>query len=90
MTAAKAMDILRSDQPVDLLFSDVVIPGGADGAQLAFEARRVRPHLKVLLTSGYAAAAISLEHGLPYKLEVVAKPYEREVLAQKLRLAIEG
>ena len=90
VTAARALDILRSDQPVDLLFSDVVIPGGADGAQLAVEARRVRPQLKVLLTSGYAAAALNLEHRLPDTLEVVAKPYEREELAHKVRLAIEG
>jgi signal transduction histidine kinase/CheY-like chemotaxis protein len=90
VTAAKALEILKSKQPVDLLFSDVVIPGGANGAQLAVEARRVRPELKVLLTSGYAAAALSLEHGLPDTLEVVGKPYEREELAQKVRLAIEG
>jgi signal transduction histidine kinase len=90
VTATKALEILKSDQPVDLLFSDVVIPGGADGAQLAVEARRVRPELKVLLTSGYAAAALSLEHGLPDTLEVVGKPYDREELAQKVRLAIEG
>ena len=90
VTAARALEILRSDQPVDLLFSDVVIPGGANGAQLAVEARRVRPRLKVLLTSGYAAAALSLEHGLPDTLEFVGKPYEREELAHKVRLAIEG
>jgi signal transduction histidine kinase/CheY-like chemotaxis protein len=89
-TAATALEILRSDQPVDLLFSDVVIHGGTDGAQLAVEARRVRPELKVLLTSGYAAAALSLEHALPDTLGFVGKPYEREALAQKLRLAIEG
>jgi signal transduction histidine kinase len=90
VTAARALEILRSDQPVDLLFSDVVIPGGANGAQLAVEARRVRPQLKVLLTSGYAAAALSLEHGLPDTLEFVGKPYERAELAHKVRLAIEG
>ena len=44
----------------------------------------------MLLTSGYAAAALSLEHGLPDTLEVVGKPYEREELAQKVRLAMEG
>ena len=90
VTAARALDILRSDQSVELLFSDVVIPGGTDGAQLAVEARRVRPRLKVLLTSGYAEAALSLEHGLPATLEFVGKPYEREELAHKVRLAIEG
>jgi signal transduction histidine kinase/CheY-like chemotaxis protein len=88
--AAGALEILRSRQPVDLLFSDVIIPGGTDGVRLAAEARRVRPEIKVLLTSGYTAAALSQEHGLPDSLEVVGKPFQREELARKLRLAIGG
>jgi hypothetical protein len=44
----------------------------------------------VLLTSGYTAAALSLEHGLPDNLNVVEKPYRREELAKKLRLVIGG
>ena len=88
--AARAMEILKGDQPIDLLFSDVIIPGGTNGAQLAVTARRVRPQLKVLLGSGYTAAALSLEHGLPYDLDVVGKPYQRDELAKKLRLAIGG
>jgi signal transduction histidine kinase/CheY-like chemotaxis protein len=86
--AAQALEILRGEQPIDLLFSDVVIPGGTNGAQLAMSARDIRPALKVLLTSGYTAAALSLEHGLPDNLNVVGKPYQREELANKLRLAI--
>jgi signal transduction histidine kinase/ActR/RegA family two-component response regulator len=78
--AAQAMEILRGDQPIDLLFSDVIIPGGTNGAQLAVTARRVRPGLKVLLGSGYTAAALSLEHGLPDNLNVVGKPYQRDEL----------
>jgi signal transduction histidine kinase/CheY-like chemotaxis protein len=88
--AARAMEILKGDQPIDLLFSDVIIPGGTNGAQLAVTARRVRPQLKVLLGSGYTAAALSLEHGLPDDLDVVGKPYQRDELAKKLRLAIGG
>jgi CheY-like chemotaxis protein len=88
--AAQAVEILKSDQPIDLLFSDVVIPGGTNGAQLAVDARRLRPELKVLLTSGYTAAALSLEHGLPDNLKLVAKPYQREELAKQLRQAIGG
>jgi signal transduction histidine kinase len=88
--AARALEILRGDQPIDLLFSDVIIPGGTNGAQLAVTARRVRPDLKVLLTSGYTAAALSIEHGLPDNLDVVGKPYQRDELAKKLRLAIGG
>ena len=85
VNAAGALEILRSDQPVDLLFSDIVIPGGTDGVQLAEEARYVRPGLKVILTSGYAAAALNLEHGAPLTLEVLGKPYQRGELAKKLR-----
>ena len=88
--AARAMEILKGDQPIDLLFSDVIIPGGTNGAQLAVTARHVRPQLKVLLGSGYTAAALSLEHGLPDDLDVVGKPYQRDELAKKLRLAIGG
>jgi signal transduction histidine kinase len=88
--AARALEILRGDQPIDLLFSDVIIPGGTNGAQLAVTAQHVRPELKVLLTSGYAATALSLEHGLPDNLNVVGKPYKRDELAKKLRLAISG
>jgi signal transduction histidine kinase len=88
--AARALEILRSDQPIDLLFSDVIIPGGTNGAQLAVTARRIRPELKVLLTSGYTAAALNLEHGLPDNLNVVGKPYQRDELAKRLTLAISG
>jgi len=88
--AARALEILRGDQPIDVLFSDVIIPGGTNGAQLAVKARRVRPDLKVLLTSGYTATALSLEHGLPDNLNVVSKPYQREELATRLRLVIGG
>jgi len=88
--AAQAVAILQSGQPIDLLFSDVVIPGGTNGAELAVKARRLRPELKVLLTSGYTAAALSHEHGLPDDLSLVAKPYQREELAKQLRQAISG
>ena len=90
LNAAQALEILSGNQPVDLLFSDVIMPGGMNGAQLAVEARRIRPELKVLLTSGYTAAALSFEHGLPNDLNVVGKPYQREELAKKLRLVIGG
>jgi len=90
VNAAQALDVLKGDHSVDLLFSDVIMPGGMNGVQLAVEARRIRPTLKVLLTSGYTAAALSCEHGLPDNLNVVEKPYQREELAKKLRLVIGG
>jgi CheY-like chemotaxis protein len=88
--AGRALAILREEAEIDLLFSDVVMPGGMNGAQLAIEARRLRPSLKVLLTSGYTAAALSREHGLPGDLELLGKPYRGDELARKLRLVIGG
>ena len=88
--ARQALEILRSAANIDLLFSDVVMPGGMNGAQLAIEARRLRPSLKVLLTSGYTASALSREHGVPGDLDLLGKPYRRDELASKLRLVISG
>ena len=88
VSGAQALEIITGGQPIDLLLSDVVMPGGINGAQLAIRARHVRPELKVLLTSGYTAAALNREHGLPDNLDIVGKPYRREELAKKLRLVI--
>ena len=88
--AQEALAILRGNTSIDVLFSDVVMPGGMNGAQLAVEARRLRPNLKVLLTSGYAASALSEAHGLSEREEVLRKPYRREELANKLRVVIGG
>jgi signal transduction histidine kinase/CheY-like chemotaxis protein len=86
INAGDALKILKGDLEIDLLFSDVIMPGGMNGAQLAVEARRIRPDLKILLTSGYTAEALAKEHGMPDDLEVLPKPYRHEDLAHKLRL----
>src|SRR5438270_9636343 len=75
---------------VDLLFSDIVMPGGINGVQLAREARRLKPKLKVLLTSGYTAAVLTNEHRLPKEFPVLGKPYRREQLASNLREIIKS
>ena len=66
-----ALDILRGDGDIDVLFSDIVMPGGMNGAQLSVEARRICPSLKVLLTSGYTASALSKDHGVSERLEIL-------------------
>jgi CheY-like chemotaxis protein len=81
----EALQILKSAETVDLLFSDIVMPGGINGVQLATEARRFRPSLKILLTSGYTAAALRDKHGLPKDFPVLGKPYRRDQLAANLR-----
>jgi CheY-like chemotaxis protein len=79
--AAGALAILRRGEPVDVLFSDIVMPGGMSGVELAREARRVRGDLKVLLTTGYAAAAESRADG---GFAVLGKPYRQSELAEHI------
>src|SRR6185503_14095720 len=84
--AAAAQRILeRAAERVDLLFTDVVLPGGASGAVLADKARGVRPGLKVLFTTGYARDAI-VHHGrLDPGVELITKPFSYTDLAGRIR-----
>jgi CheY-like chemotaxis protein len=86
----EALQILKGSRKIDLLFSDIVMPGGINGVQLAIEARRLKPSLKVLLTSGYTAAVLTDKHGLPKEFPVLGKPYRRDQLAANLREIING
>jgi len=79
---AEALKKLRGKKPIDLLFTDVVMPGGMNGGELAEMAQDIRPGLKILLTSGYVgdhAAVVRTE------LPLINKPYEKPQLAAKLR-----
>ena len=88
--AAAALEILRCGEAVDLLFSDVVMPGGMNGMQLAVEAKRLRPFLKVLLTSGYPASAMAEQQGLADIAPILAKPYQPADLAEQFHRIIEA
>jgi two-component system NtrC family sensor kinase len=77
-SAAEALDVLRRDEPIDLLFSDIVMPGGINGVTLARRARQLRQDIKVLLTSGYAPAVANQHDGFA----VLSKPYRQGELAR--------
>lgn len=85
--AREALSHLRGPDRIDIMFSDVVMPGGMNGAQLATEARILRPDLKVLLTSGYVGDAANNDLR-EIDLPVLNKPYRRDELAEKLRLVL--
>jgi two-component system, cell cycle sensor histidine kinase and response regulator CckA len=86
--AEAAMDVIRSDSTIDLLFTDVVMPGGMDGWALAEAGRAMRQGLKVLLTSGYTAAAAATAN--EFGSGLLSKPYRRDELALRVRDAIDG
>src|SRR4029077_908231 len=86
----EALRIVNGSEKVDVLFSDIVMPGGMNGVQLAIEARRIQPRIRVLLTSGYTAAALADKPGLPKEFPVLGKPYRRDQLASQLREIING
>ncbi len=84
--AEAALDILRGDGRIDLLLSDIVMPGARNGVELSEEARRLRPRLKVLLTSGYNTVI----DGLPVAMPVLSKPYDGAALARQIRDILNG
>jgi PAS domain S-box-containing protein len=87
--AAAALDILGRKTHVDLLFTDVVIPGGMNGRALAEEALRRNPALKVLFTTGYTRNAI-VHHGrLDPGVALLGKPYSPSDLAAKIRSVLD-
>jgi CheY-like chemotaxis protein len=86
--AESALAILGRGETVDLLFTDVVMPKGMSGIELARAARRQHPGLPVLLASGYAATEMA-ESGFAGEFPAIAKPYRRAELAAKLRQALE-
>ena len=85
-----AVDLLKGAPSVDLVFTDVVMPGGMSGTDLAREVERLRPGVKVLLTSGYSAHAGiengKAEDGMPW----LRKPYRLAELARKVRDVLEA
>ena len=87
---AAAIDILDSGSDIDLLFTDVVMPGGLNGRQLANEAVRRRPGLKVLFTTGYTRNAI-VHHGrLDPGVQMIGKPFSSDELTRKVRAILDG
>ena len=87
---AAGLKVLNSSARVDLLVTDVGLPGGLNGRQVADGARVVRPDLKVLFITGYAENAV-LSHGhLDPGMHVMTKPFAMETLARRIRELIES
>lgn len=83
--ADSALSVIESGIAIDLLFTDVVMPGKLKSPELARRARDRLPHLAVLFTSGYTENAIVHGGRLDAGVELLSKPYSREALARKFR-----
>jgi len=95
-TALEAADsvaglrILQSDARIDLLVSDVGLPGGMNGRQMADVARTGRPGLGVLFITGYAENAVLQNGHLPPGMAVLTKPFSVEVMAERIAAMVES
>jgi PAS domain S-box-containing protein len=87
---AAALEILDNGRPVDLLLTDVVMPGGLNGRQLADEALRRRPSLKVIFMTGYTRNAIVHQGRLDAGVSLISKPFAFHELAKKIRTRLDA
>ena len=83
--ALSGLEVLQSDARIDLLVTDVGLPGGMNGRQMADAARLVRPKLKVLFMTGYAENAAVGNGQLAPGMEVLTKPFAMEALASRIK-----
>ena len=89
-TGPAGMRVLEANPEIRLLFTDIGLAGGMNGRQLADEARRQRPDLKVLFTTGYARNAIIHDGRLDPGVDLITKPFSQGALAAKLRDIIDA
>jgi PAS domain S-box-containing protein len=85
-SAAAALQLLQSGEAVDLVFSDIIMPGELDGMALARQVKDEYPDVAVLLTTGYAKAANTQEASFP----ILRKPYQLATLARAIREALDA
>jgi len=79
---------LKTDPGIHLLFTDIVMPGGISGWELAERARRIRPGLPTVFTSGYALETLVEQGRAPAQSIILTKPYRKADLARRLREAL--
>jgi CheY-like chemotaxis protein len=81
----EALNLLQSGAHVDLVFTDMIMPGGLSGRGVAHRARDLKPGIKVLLTTGYAEDLGHADDLESESLKVLRKPYRQAELAMALR-----
>jgi CheY-like chemotaxis protein len=84
------LKVLQSDARIDLLITDVGLPGGLNGRQVADAGCALRPELKVLFITGYAENAVVGHGHLDRGMQILTKPFSIEALTNKIREILEG
>jgi signal transduction histidine kinase/CheY-like chemotaxis protein len=85
----EALALLRQEVRIDLMFSDVVMPGELHGRKLGQAAQEIRPDLRIIFTSGYTENSIIHNGRLDEGVVLLSKPYRKEDLARKFRLVLD-
>jgi PAS domain S-box-containing protein len=89
-SASEALRHIESGAPLDVMLTDLIMPGRMNGVMLARRARQHRPGLKVLLTTGFADASLDRSGASEGEFEVIYKPYGQEELARRVRQLLLG
>ena len=87
---ATALEAIDETADIDIMLTDVILPGGMSGRDIADEVAVRRPEVGIIFTSGYSADAIIHDGKLDEGAELLSKPYRRETLARALRRAVDG
>jgi PAS domain S-box-containing protein len=87
--SAEALEILARIPNIDLLFSDIAMPGLLNGREMVEEAKKIRPDIKVLLTSGYFEGGVTSD-SFPDSIPLLMKPYRKKALAEKIAEVLKG
>lgn len=86
-TGPEGLELLKTRPDIDLLFTDMMMPGGIDGYQLAEMARQENPNIRVILSSGYSDRLAGTRERTPEGYWILTKPYIRAQLATALNNA---
>ena len=81
---------LRANRNIDLIITDVGLPGGMNGRQMADAAQALRPDVKTLFITGYAEAAVIGDEALGPGMKILTKPFSIDALAARVRELMEG
>ncbi len=90
VNGVQAIQALRDQPSFDLLFTDVVLPGGMNGAEVAEQAKQIQPNINTLYTTGYTENTVIHGGELDPGIMLVSKPYRRKDLLEKVRAMLDG